>query len=81
MILKKLQVELQTYGPDKGRHVGEIQFTGDAGCVTLNLTPDLCNKIFDICAEGLIETAKEAAHNLTCNVIEHQKTLSHADGK
>jgi hypothetical protein len=77
MLLKKLEIERARWGENEGKHRGKITFDGDAGEVTLNLTPELCNKIFEICADGLIETAKEAASNLTCNIIECRAAIGH----
>lgn len=79
MILSRLEIELQRYGEMKGRHTGYAEFSGEAGKVNLNLTPELCDKIFMVCAEGIVSTAKEAAENLTCNVIEHRKSLTSAE--
>lgn len=75
MILEDLRIELNRYGPNKGKHTGTAKFSGEAGDVTLRLTPDLCDKMFAICAEGVLTTAKEAANNLTCNILDHQKAL------
>ena len=75
MQLKSLKIEREMWGNDKGKNKGKISFDNEVGAVTLNLTPDMCNKIFEVCAEGIIETAKEAASELTCTVIEHQKKL------
>lgn len=72
MILEKLNIRLMEYGDQKGQHVGEVTFAGKAGKVSLNLTPELCNRIFSVCADGLIATAKEAAVNMTCQVLEHK---------
>lgn len=76
MILQKLEIELARWGEEKGKYVGKAVFDGEAGSVALNLTPELCDKLFLICADGILTTAKEAAANLTCNVIEHQKALA-----
>jgi hypothetical protein len=35
----------------------------------------MCDRIFLICADGVLSVAKEAAANLTCNVVEHRKEL------
>lgn len=78
MILTKLQIEKKRYGEDVGKYVGVAQFAGKAGDVALNLTPEMCDKIFLVCADGIMETAKEAATLLTCNVIEHRKALEGA---
>ena len=76
MILQKLAIGIvPSYKPNAGQYEGLAEFSGEAGNVILNLTPELCDKLFIICAEGILATAKEAAENLTCNVLEHQKML------
>ena len=75
MILDELKIERIRYGHHQGKHRGNIRFSNDSGEVSLKLNQELCNKIFEICAEGLIETAKEAANNMTCEIIEHNKLL------
>lgn len=75
MLLKKLVIERKLWGATNGQFAGSITFDGEAGSVSLKLTPDLCNKIFAVCAEGIVSTAKEAARNLACNIIEHAEVL------
>jgi hypothetical protein len=57
---------------------GKAEFGGEAGSVALKLTADHCNRIFQVCGDGMIDVAKDAARNLTANVIEHQKALESA---
>lgn len=76
MILQKLEIEVvPSYRANAGQYEGKAVFAGDAGAVSLKLTPALCDKMFVICAEGILGVAKEAATALTCNMIEHQKQL------
>ena len=75
MVLQKLVIEMGRYGPNKGKYEGVACFDGESGDVALKLTPALCEKIFVVCAEGILTVAKEAAANLTCAVIEHQKAI------
>lgn len=77
MILTKLEIELQSYGPDKGKHKGSARFTGEAGTVILNLNQDHIEQIFLTCAESITDTAKAAARHLTMSVIEQRKSLEH----
>ena len=73
MLLKKLEIERQSWGDYKGKCVGKITFEGNDGSVALNLNPASCEKLFLLVADGLIDVAKETAENMTCNLIE-QKT-------
>ena len=76
MILQDLKIAvIPSYKDNAGQYEGKATFRGKAGDVSLTLTPDHCNQIFKVCADGILDTAKEAAHELTCNVIEHQKAL------
>lgn len=76
MVLKELKIAMiPNYRPNAGQYEGAAEFTNEAGNVTLKLTPEMCDKIFIICADGILIVAQEAAMNLTCNVIEHRKAL------
>lgn len=75
MICTELKIELARWGANKGKHVGEATFSGDAGTVTLNLNQDHIEQIFLTCAASIEETAKAAARHLTMTVIEHRKEL------
>ena len=75
MILQKLEIELNGYGPNKGRHTGRAKFAGENGSVDLRLTPKMCDQMFMVCAEGIEKTAKEAAEALTCTVIDHRQAI------
>lgn len=79
MVLKELKIAMvPSYRPNAGQYEGVAAFTDEAGDVALKLTPEMCNKIFVICADGILSVAQEAAMNLTCNVLEHQKAISEA---
>jgi len=75
MKLIELDIELQKYGRDKGQYIGKIKFANSAGDIALKLNPEMCEKIFLICADGMIDVAKEAAKNMTCNIIEHKAAI------
>lgn len=69
MRLKKLTLERCEWAVEKeriGQVFGIVIFDGELGEVHLKLTPDLCHKLFLICADGIIGVAKEAATNLIC---------------
>lgn len=75
MILKRLEIELKEYGEDKGKHVGRAVFAGPLGTVGLVLTPDHVQNIFKVCADSLVTVAKEAATNLTSQIIDSKENL------
>jgi len=76
MVLKELKIAMiPSYRENAGQYEGMAEFTDASGNVALKLTPEMCDQIFLICAEGILTVAKEAAANLVCNVIEHRKEL------
>lgn len=76
MILTRQKIErAASWKPNAGQYEGVAEFADDAGNVALKLTPEMCDRIFLICADGILNVAKEAAANLTCNVIEHRAAL------
>lgn len=76
MNLVKLEIERIKYGENEGQFTGFIKFDNELGEVAISLTEKRCEDLFRVCADGIVETAKEAATELTCTVIEHQKKLS-----
>lgn len=76
MQLVKLEIKREMWGESKDQFKGVIKFDNELGEVGMVLTHEKCDELFKICADGLVETAKAAAAELTCNVMEHQKSLS-----
>ena len=76
MKLKNLSVERKWFGKDKGKLVGAAEFDNELGSVALVLSPEQCDEIFRVCAEGVMTVAKTAAQELSCAVIEHQEKLT-----
>jgi len=72
MDLKLLRIERSLRG--NGLE-GKIVFGNKLGQVSLNLTDEQVDKIFLVCAESIEATAKEAAQELTCSVIEHKESI------
>lgn len=61
MRLRKLEIELQTYGPDKGTYTGVARFDGERGSIALNLNQHHCEEMFLVCADSIVDVAKAAA--------------------
>lgn len=57
-------------------YTGDIEVKGKTGTISLHLTPDMIKKIVKVCAESLVEVAKEAARDLTMECIELKKEVS-----
>ena len=75
MQLLKLEIKREQWGADKGKFTGAISFDNKLGEINVNLSPWQCDKLFAVVAEGIIDTAKEAANELTVSVIEHKDEL------
>ena len=71
MQLEKLRIQRKSYGKDEGKFLGSIEFRNDLGSIALRLNSEQCDNIFNICADGVLTVAKEAAEEMTCRVIEH----------
>jgi len=75
MRLTELRITLNSYGKDEGQYTGKVRFTNKDGDIALKLNASMCEEIFTICADGMIDVAKEAAANMTCSIIEHKSTI------
>jgi len=75
MQLKSLRIAKVEYGTDKGQFKGVIEFSNNLGSVELTLSSDQCNGLFKVCADGIVDTAKAAAENLSVLIAEHKNTL------
>jgi hypothetical protein len=76
MILKNLYIGLETYGKEKGMYKGHLEFSDKTGEIRINVTPEQCHKIFEICADALVEQAQKAAKIMTAAIIDtNQKQI------
>lgn len=73
--LKELRIERDIWAKEKGAFKGKATFEGAAGEVTINLTPELHHRLFLLCSEAIISTAKIGA---TALLIEAQATVAQA---
>jgi len=77
MRLDKLEISRPSWGKNKGKLVGSIEFTNELGKVTLKLNKEQVDHIFEVCADGILTVATAAAEEMTARVIEHKKEISH----
>lgn len=76
MKLKQLRIEAEkNWKTGITSYVGKIEFGDERGSVNLTLTPEQCDKLFVVVGDGLIETARVVAKEMTTNLIEHQQLL------
>lgn len=75
MRLEKLAIRYWDFGANEGRYTGAAEFVGSPGKIELNLSPQQCQRIFEVLGDALIETARESAQLLTVAIIEHKNAL------
>jgi len=75
MQLNELKIERKGYGKDAGKFVGKISFDNELGKVDIRLSAEQCQRLFEVCADGVVETAKQAANELMVSVIEHKTAI------
>jgi hypothetical protein len=74
MKLESLSVRMiPHYLPNAGNYEGEIVFVGSRGKVQVNLSHLDCGAMFKIVGQGVIDSAKEVAQNLTADVFDVQQ--------
>ncbi len=70
MKLKRIEIELQTYGEHKGKYLGTITFEDNTSDkFTFGLTPDVCVKYLTPIAHEVINSAKELGGKLAKSFI------------
>ena len=69
LILESLEITFQHYGADEGKYTGSLAFKGHYGRISITLDPIISEKVLTLCAEALVENARQVADNLTASVI------------
>lgn len=70
MLLRKLDVERQMWGNNKGQLEGKITFDSEHGEVSVRLNNEQMNRILSICADALIEESRHVASAMVAPLIE-----------
>lgn len=70
-----MKIDRETWGKNKGKVSGCIEFENELGSVSLFLDHEKCEELFRVCADGILDAAKAAAEEMTCRVIEHKKLI------
>ena len=73
--LTNLFIKLETYGVNKDRYTGSVEFANEHGTVEINLGPEVAEKILAVVADQLVESSKEIAANLTAEIINQDHAL------
>jgi hypothetical protein len=70
MRLEKLEIERKHWGDDAGKLKGRARFSSKNADVAINLTEGHCQKIIDMCADALLDAAKEMSDVMRNDIIE-----------
>lgn len=62
--LRRLNIELETYGPLKGQYVAKLSFNANHADVTLTLPPETGARLLSFCKATLIDAVEESANAL-----------------
>lgn len=69
-LIKQVYLNLEEYGPNRGRLSGSITFCNQLGEVRVNLDPEKIERIVSVLADDLVSTAKETASLMVSQVLE-----------
>lgn len=70
MLFEGLEIKKENWGANKGKFVGRARFSSKNADVTINVTPEMIEKILELCAESLMETAHEMSEVMKGDIIE-----------
>ena len=63
--LEKIEVELQAYGPNKGKYLGRIKFTNtDYESFSFNLSEEMANTYIKLIASEVVSSAETLGKSL-----------------
>lgn len=68
MLFKALEIKYEGYSPPK--LVGRVQFRSDIAHVYLDITEAHCQAIMDMCADALLDAAKDMSDVMRGDIIE-----------
>lgn len=70
MKLIKLSIGRRNWGINSGTYSGYAEFDNELGRISLRLDEEMCQKIFKVCADGVLQISKAAAEEMRLSVIE-----------
>ncbi len=68
--MKLASLEIKSDWSSKGQLYGTVWFDGSITSTRLKITPELTQRILDLCADALLDAAKEAADIMRSDIIE-----------
>lgn len=70
MELEQLIITKQHWGPMEGKYTGSVTFKGQVSRIEIQLGTELSREVLKICAEQLVEQARETGKLLTGEIIQ-----------
>jgi len=75
MILKRIDIELQSYGPDSGKYKGKITFNdGTIETFTFEIKPETCAKYLSLIQQEVLQSANELGEKLAKSFVRELET-------
>lgn len=69
-LIKSIYLSMETYGVDKGKLSGSIEFINAHGEMKVRINNAQAEKIVAILADNLVQTAQETAQLMTAQVLQ-----------
>lgn len=79
MLLERLSIDRIKYGANKDNYEGTLEFVGEYGKITINLSNDLSRSIFAVVSNDVVRAAKEIGNKLTADCIDSNKQLENKE--
>lgn len=68
--LKKIEIELQTYGSDKGKYIATVTFATDKASIRIEVSPAISNTILHECVDAVSAAVELASDNFRNDLRE-----------
>ena len=73
LVLQTLNINMQTYGENKGQYIGTAKFQCDEGTVEVRIGHGHAHRILEICSDAIIRQAEKVADAMIAPLIEAEK--------
>ena len=76
MQLKRLTLERPEYGKNKGKLIGAVTFSDSDTETSLRLNEEQAAQILTLCAEALVENAKQMSEIMVSRLLEQAPAIT-----
>jgi hypothetical protein len=74
MTLQKLEIKRQLWGPNSGQFQATICVDDSQSQITMQLSPDACERLLASCIDELVSATESAAHELKDRLTKATQT-------